>query len=178
MELSVRKLFIDSRFLTSGSTSSFEFELPEIVNLPKASEGGAACYITEFTAVNSWDTVDSSNNQLYIVERNGANVTRARVETISSGSYDSESLRLEVESKLNSASKHVAGTYTVTRVTSAGVSQTSGASFRYYTISLAGGGSFFLPNDAFLKNTYNMGSLWVASWQGPVYATKDPKSTN
>ena len=174
MELGVRKLYIDSRFLSSGTTSNFEYELPEVVDLPKQT----AAYIIEFTCVNGWDTINSSNSQLYIVERNSSNVTRARVETLNSGSYDSESLRLEVESKLNAAGKHVAGTYSVSRVTSAGASQTSGASYRYYAISLSGGGTFFMPNDSWLTNPFNAGSMWDASWNGPDYDYKDPKSTN
>ena len=97
---------------------------------------------------------------------------------MNSGSYDSESLRLEVESKLNGPAKHAGGVYTVTRVTSAGANQSSGASYRYYAVTLSGGGSFFMPNDEFLRDSYSMGSLWVATWNGPVYATTDPKSTN
>ena len=171
MELSVRKLYIDSRFLTNGTTSSFEYELPEVVNLPTNS----AAYITEFCCVNGWDTISASNDQLYLVERNSSSVTRARLETLNSGSYDSESLRLEIESKLNSAGKHVAGTDSVARVTSAGASQTSGASYRYYAITLGGGGTFFLPNDAFLRSSYNVGALWQASWNGPGFDINDPK---
>ena len=174
MELPVRKLYIDSRYLSSGNTSNFEYELPEIVNLPKET----AAYITEFTCVNGWDTISGSNNQLYIVERNSSNITRARVETLNSGSYDSESLRLEIESKLNAAGKHVAGSYSVARVTSAGANQSSGASYRYYAISLGGGGNFFLPNDAFLRSSYNVASLWQATWNGPLFDINDSKSTN
>ena len=52
--LSVRKLYVDSRFLKSGTPSSFDFELPEIVELPRDT----VAYITEFTAVCGWDSVN------------------------------------------------------------------------------------------------------------------------
>ena len=152
-QLSIRKIYVDSRFLTNGTTSSFEYELPEIVNLPMHS----AAYITEFCCVNGWDTINDSNNQLYVVERNSSGVTRARVETLNSGSYDSESLRLEVESKLNGPSKHVAGVYTVTQVTSAGANQSSGASYRYYAVTLSGGGSFLCQMTSFCATV----TAWV-----------------
>ena len=56
--LSVRKLYVDSRFAAAGGTSSsFDFELPEIVELPRDT----VAYITEFTGVCAWDTVNPSN---------------------------------------------------------------------------------------------------------------------
>ena len=33
--LQTRKLYIDSRFLKAGTPSSFDFELPEILELPR-----------------------------------------------------------------------------------------------------------------------------------------------
>ena len=62
--LSVRKIYIDSRYRASGSPANFEYELPQTVELPKNTRA----FITEFTGVNAWDTVSSSNNQLYVVE--------------------------------------------------------------------------------------------------------------
>ena len=40
--------------------ANLEYELPETVELPKNTRA----FITEFTGVNAWDTVSSSNNQL------------------------------------------------------------------------------------------------------------------
>ena len=66
--LSARKLYVDSRFAAAGGTSSsFDFELPEIVELPRDT----VAYITEFTAVCGWDTVNESNYKFYIVEQQG-----------------------------------------------------------------------------------------------------------
>jgi hypothetical protein len=68
MSLSVRKLFVDSRFAVSGDSSSFSYELPEVVELPH----DAVCFVTEFTAVCSWDTVSPNNNRFYVVENTGS----------------------------------------------------------------------------------------------------------
>ena len=35
MTLSVRKVFIDCRYLVSGDSSNVEYELPEVLELPK-----------------------------------------------------------------------------------------------------------------------------------------------
>ena len=53
MSLSVRKLFIDSRFAVSGDSSSFEYEIPEVVALPH----DAVAFVPEFTSLASWDPV-------------------------------------------------------------------------------------------------------------------------
>ena len=88
MSLSVRKLFVDSRFAVSGDGSAFEYELPEVVELPH----DAVAFVTEFTSVASWDTVSLNNQCLYVVENTGA-LYRARIATIAPGAYDSETLR-------------------------------------------------------------------------------------
>ena len=62
--LSVRKLYIDSRYRATGTASNFEYELPETIELPKNTRA----FITEFTGVNGWDTVNPTNNKLYVVE--------------------------------------------------------------------------------------------------------------
>ncbi len=129
MTLSVRKLFIDSRFAVVGDSSNFQYELPEVIELPD----DAVCFVSEFTTVCSWDTVSPNNQRLYIDENTGP-VYSARVATIAPGAYDSETLRLAVEVALN-AGKTVAGTYSVARSSSAGTVNTAslGSAYRYYT---------------------------------------------
>ncbi len=84
MTLAVRKIYIDSRFLTSGNSSSFQYELPEVLELPKYT----VAFITEITTVASWDTVSANrNNQMYVVENTGAAYS-ARIVTLPSGAYD------------------------------------------------------------------------------------------
>ena len=65
MSLSVRKLFIDSRFAVSGDSSSFQYELPEVVELPHDT----VAFVTEFISVASWDTVNANNNQIYLLSK-------------------------------------------------------------------------------------------------------------
>ena len=134
----MRKLFVDSRFAVSGDSSSFEYELPEVVELPP----DAVAFVTEFTSVASWDTVSLNNNRLYVVENTGA-IYSARVATIAPGAYDSETLRVAVELSLNGAGKTVAGSYSVARSSSAGTVNTAslGSAYRYFSITLSGGGS-------------------------------------
>ncbi len=100
MTLSVRKLFIDSRFAVSGDSSSFQYELPEVLELPHDT----VAFVTEFTGVASWDSVSSNNNSIYVVENTGA-LYSARIATIAQGACDSETLRVAVETALNGNSE-------------------------------------------------------------------------
>ncbi len=132
MSLSVRKLFVDSRFAVSGDSSSFEYELPQVVELPT----DAVCFVTEFTTVASWKTVSPNNNRFYIVENTGS-IHSARIATIPPGAYDSETLRSAVELALNGPGKTVGGTHSVSRSSSAGTVNTAslGSAYRYYAIT-------------------------------------------
>ncbi len=172
MTLAVRNIFIDSRFLASGDSSSFEYELPEVLELPKDT----VAFVTEFTTVASWDTVSASrNNQLYVIENVGA-VYNARRVTLPSGAYDSETLRVVVENALNGASKTITGTYNVQRASSAGTVNTAslGAAFRYFTITISGGGSCYFATDRWLKKQV---PTWISYGGGP-YDPLNLKSSN
>ena len=46
-ELDTRKVYIDSRFLSSGSTSKFLYDLGETIEIPRDH----VAYVTEFTSV-------------------------------------------------------------------------------------------------------------------------------
>ena len=108
--LSARKLYVDSRFLKSGTPSNFNFELPEVLDMPRDT----VAYITEFTGVCAWDTVNQSNYRFYIVEQAGG-VNKGRIVDVAQQPHDSESLRADLETKLNGAGKLAGmGTYTVT----------------------------------------------------------------
>jgi hypothetical protein len=65
MSLAVRKVFIDSRYLVSGDSSNFEYELPEVLELPKDT----VAFVTEFSTVAAWDTVAAKrNDRMYVIE--------------------------------------------------------------------------------------------------------------
>ena len=80
-----------------GSPSNFEYELPETVELPKNTRA----FITKFTGVNAWDTVSSSNNQLYVLEELDIATHVTRVLTIKENPYDTDGLRTAIEAALN-----------------------------------------------------------------------------
>ena len=85
MTLSVRKIYIDSRFLVSGDSSRIRYELPEVVELPPDT----VAFVTEVTTCASWDTVSPDrNDQLYVVEQ-ASSTFKARAVTVVAGAYDS-----------------------------------------------------------------------------------------
>jgi len=176
--LQARKLYIDSRFLKSGTPSSFDFELREILELPRDT----VAYITEFTAACAWDTVNGSSYKLYMVEQfSGTN--KGRIVELAQQPYDSESLRAELETKLNGSGKLAGvGTYSVTRTTSAGATGnvSLGAAYRFYSISVSAG-SFWLPTHSLLRNPY-FHATWLApaaqhGFDGPDYDVANPRDT-
>jgi hypothetical protein len=173
MTLSVRKVFIDSRYLVSGDSSNFEYELPEVLELPKDT----IAFVTEFTTVASWDTVAAGrNNLLYVIESTSSSAFFSRIVTLPTGAYDSETLRLAVENALNGPGKTIAGTYQVARASSAGTVGTAnlGAAFRYFAVTISGGGSCFLPQDWWLKKNI---PNWTSSGGSP-YDPLNLKSSN
>ena len=171
--LSVRKLYIDSRYRASGTASNFEYELPQTVELPKNTRA----FITEFTGVNGWDTVNSSNNQVYLLEQWGVQWAN-RIVTIPENPYDTDGLRAVLESRLND-SKRVYGTYSVTRSTANGdaSSAASGTAYRFFTVELKGGGTFQIAPEEFLRDPAWKKETWLGL-DGPDYDVTNPKSTN
>jgi hypothetical protein len=172
MTLAVRKVFIDSRYLTSGDSSNFEYELPEVLELPK----DCCAFVTEFSTVASWDTVGAGrNDRMYVLETND-NFYNARTVMIPTGAYDSESLRVAVENALNGSGRLIDGTYSVSRASSAGTTSTAslGAAYRYYTITISGGGTCFFPQDSWLKGNI---PTWTASG-GLPFDPQNLRSTN
>lgn len=130
MHRHISRVYVDSRYTLSDG----EFEIPgEAVEMSPTSR----CWLGEFTCVVAWDTIDETNRNFYVVE---AGVPRTI--QLSTGPHDIESIRAELESKLNGPGKNPAvGTYTVTRVSTG----TGGATFRSLQISVDAG-SFALPD--------------------------------
>ena len=95
---------------------------------------------------------------------------------IPSGAYDSETLRVVVENALNGAGKTITGNYNVQRSSSAGTVNTAsvGAAFRYFTITISGGGFCYFPADPWLRKEI---PTWD-SYGGVVYDPHNLKSTN
>ena len=107
------KIFLDSRYaLPDGS-----LEIPG---------GGLECdpsdrlWVTEFSTVSSWWTIDYTNDILYIIEEITVGVRNKRQVILTHGPHDIDSLATQIASALNGPGKHPSmGTYTCTRVTGA-----------------------------------------------------------
>jgi hypothetical protein len=127
-----RRLFIDSRHASSGNSGNFTYPLAEQLVLPRES----VCYITDVSCSHSWYTTETSKNaSVYIVESQGGTDT-ARHLQLPEKSHDVLTLGQDLQTVLNSASKVVSGTYTVTynppRNTYT-ISVTGGSTFKYYS---------------------------------------------
>ena len=61
----IKKACVDSRFRTrdSNSDSDFKFELKEALDLPD----NTVCYVGDISIPHTWRTIESPNNQFYII---------------------------------------------------------------------------------------------------------------
>jgi hypothetical protein len=100
--LGPRKLYIDSRFRSSGSHSDFTYQLAQSIEVPH----GMVAIIDTVSVPNVFQTVDSTRNKLYI-EVYGA---PAQTVTLTTGMYNGVTLAAELQAQLN-AMGH--GSYTV-----------------------------------------------------------------
>ncbi len=82
--LSTTKVYIDSRYAIANTGSSIEYEIPGGVDLKPTTR----CWLSEFTCVASWYTINASNSNVFLLE--GA--VRRGVE-MPHGVYDTESFR-------------------------------------------------------------------------------------
>ncbi len=173
--LTIRKLYVDSRFRSSGTTDDFEMQLEQSIQLP----ANAHCYLSEWTGVVSWETVNASNCNLYIGENVGT-VTTHRIVQLPLGAHDSESLRQVVQDSLNAGRPTGLGTYSVLRSSSAGSSAAAAslgsAAYRYYTVTVSSG-SFCIISDSLLESDGWYTGVWKPGGGAP-YNTKRIKSTN
>ncbi len=171
--LRVRRLYIDSRFRSTGTVDDFEIQLQEGIELPT----NCHAYLSEWTGTVSWETVSASNQQLYLSE-NGSGLTH-RIAQVPTGPYDSESLRVAVQDALNLGKPPGIGVYSVTRTSSAGATSTASlgsAAFRFYSIALSSG-TFSVVPDVLLENPAWKSGVWSAGG-GPDYDILAARSTN
>jgi hypothetical protein len=144
--LSTTKVYVDSRHAVSNSGSSIEYQIPGGVSLKPSTR----IWFSEFTCVAAWDTIDDSNNRLYVKE---GDVTRQL--NLLKGVYDLETLRIAFETALNSGSKTAGmGTYTV----DLRASGSAGGLFRLFEV-YCGSGTFALPLEAGAYSTNSIVSF-------------------
>ena len=98
----IRKIYLDSRYRLSGTTSDYEIELPRTVTVAKNALG----WITDLHLPVSWYNIDQHNNRLYVLTSAfvSTNVqTRAYVVDVTPGNYTAESLAAALRRNLNAA---------------------------------------------------------------------------
>lgn len=134
-----RRIYVDSRHAVSGHAGNFLYELPEQVALPK----DAVAYVTDICLPHSFRTVDTSNQNMYIIE----NATHGRRIELPNQHYDVVTLGAQLQTSLNQAQdapgrtgKSVSGSYTVTY----------SAVKNEYVIALSGGDTFRYMSEAVL----------------------------
>ena len=171
----VKKIIVDSRyFVDNASAGKGTFELSEIVEI----HGSQVLYLESFQCANSWFTVDESNCNLYIIEQAQAgDFTTPRIAQIQTAPYDSDSFGTALENALNNG-KIVSGTYSVSRMTSnaSSTSAIGNAAFRYYGVTLNGGGNFSLPDTQHLCDP-EFYLTWLVL-HGPAYDRDFLRSSN
>ena len=96
MDLKFRKVHIDSRFKSSGTHSDFEYTLAEMFDCPE----GTICYLDNAVIPMSWNTIDSTNQYLYIAEKVGTTYSVRRLD-LTVGYHSGVSLKEQVKSALN-----------------------------------------------------------------------------
>ena len=115
---SVRKIIVDSRYFVSGGASSGVYELPEIVEI----YGTQALFLEQFSLMNTWFSIDDTNNQFYVIEwKYGTqgqtifNTFQPRIITMPIAPYDINSFATQLETALNGPGKFIHGQYVVSR---------------------------------------------------------------
>ena len=101
-------------------------------------------WVSEFSTVASWDTIDDSNNSFVLIEKVGT-VGVPRIVTRPNGPYDLDSLAVALMTRLNTGKLAGIGNYAVTRV-STGASAATATLARAYLVQLSAG-SFMIPPD-------------------------------
>ena len=63
--LKFKKVYIDSSYKVSGTSSDFTIDLPETVQL----EENMLCQIHEVSVPHSWYSINENNNNFYVMKK-------------------------------------------------------------------------------------------------------------
>ncbi len=155
MHKQATRIYLDSRFALSDGS----FEIPG---------GGIECdptdrvWLSEFSTVASWHSVDMTNQVLYVIEQTTTS-WNMRVVPVSTGPHDMDSLADTIATALNSAGKYaLMGTYSCTRATGGNAGGAGGSTNKSFFISCTAG-NFKLPSDDTIRSEYG--------FQGKTYST-------
>jgi hypothetical protein len=154
MHKQATRIYLDSRYaLPDGS-----FEIPG---------GGIECdptdrvWLSEFSTVASWHTIDDTNRFMYVIEQTtpGVAAWNKRVIGLSTGPHDMDSLATDITTLLNGSGKHAAmGTYSCARV-SGGIGGGAGGQTNKSFYITCTQGNFRLPNDDLIRSEYGVQGL-------------------
>ena len=109
--LQYKKIYIDSKYRSSDSTSSsdFKYELPETMTFNE----NTVFYLDDICIPHSWDTViENVNNKLYFklyVTSQGTETEYHRIATISAGYYIATDLATEIQTRMNDIAQPITG---------------------------------------------------------------------
>ena len=157
MSLTVKKIYIDTRFKTknSNSNSDFKFQLSQTVQLPD----NCVCFIDDIIVPHSWYSIEDYNNRLYIRQLDISGAADDRIITIPSQNHTGASLALAIKAGLESA--FGAGTYNAVYNERKGTITVSTSQANI---------TFMIVTDDWLQD--------VADWSGAAIDTYNLKSIN
>ena len=162
-------LRIDSRFRTSGTSSDFQYELPESIQLPD----GAQAHISGVSFPYSWANVARDvNDVLYVLEVDDATLSSwRRAIKLEAGQYTSLTLPTLLQNALNAGTNLSPVSYQVSYVAAQGCLQ----------IQLQGSGGvgqkkFLLPSEDELMSQQWLNNFWYQAQGTAQVNVKDPKS--
>ena len=99
--LKFKKVYIDSSYKVSGTSSDFTIDLPETVQL----EDNVLCQIHEVSVPHSWYSINENNNNFYVMKGILPPETPSRVTyrklIIPVGNYTATELATQLETSLN-----------------------------------------------------------------------------
>lgn len=99
-QLDISKIYIDTRFRTSGDETDFTVELPRVFNVPP----NTTCWIDDLVIPVSWSSIDSRNNMCYVRYTCG-NFQRDSEFAFTEGNYTGAEFIVALSTKLNLSSK-------------------------------------------------------------------------
>ena len=158
-----RKVFIDSRWRSSGAHNDFTVELPQDVD----TTATASVYVASLSFSNTLETVTANvDNKLYILFRERGSLPSAAFVHISPGKYTGATLATEIQNKLRAATLSFDFTATFDET--------------YGRISIArtDGGFIQLPTDGELRDHAWKLSNWDPYTSTHQYSASDPQSLN
>ena len=145
-----KRVYLDSRYANADGS----IDIPGGIDCRPDS----LCWLTEFSTVASWHTIDASNDLFFIIEKTPGDVITNRTVVLSPGPYDLQSLGDHLEFALNGLGKTVPGSYGVTLVTGTLGGGGSGGNLRCYAISLSSG-EFKIPSEEAIRTAYDIEGL-------------------